>query len=207
MRKAALLRHLLWPLGAALVAAAAGLAGPAWAACQTGQITCGAYCMWNRQTCCASVGHDDKYCPAGRTCATDGTTCLGSALACGTGQVAAISSCGSDSCACAQSCTSSAGCPSGCCATPSNATSIGMFCAPSCVCSGSGVLVAYCGETLPQYDGGTIAGDGGGGSQSSGPSADPFGKGCSLGGSGDAGAGAGVFLALALLGWRRRARS
>jgi hypothetical protein len=213
LNAARIVRHRLWALGVVAVAAAGGLSTPAWATCPTGMTTCGTYCVWNRQNCCDSVGHPEAYCPAGRVCNADGQHCDGSALGCASGYVAGISSCGSDSCSCVQSCTSNSQCTSGCCVTPANATSIGMFCAPSCVCQSSGALVAYCASgSGTQSDAGTSQLDGsirtdGGGSQSSrSPSADPFGSGCVVG-QGGAGIGAALFLVALALVWRSRRRS
>jgi len=178
--------RLRWPLGAALVAAVAGLASPAWAACTTpGQVPCGAnYCVWNRQTCCDSVGHPESYCPYGRACSTDGTSCLGNPITCGVGMVGVISSCGSEECTCQSTCSGNTSCSTGCCAPTANGNKT-SYCAPSCVCQGLGALIAYCGSTPVQADAGIDAsghdagkGDGGSSAEPAGPSADPFGPGC-----------------------------
>jgi hypothetical protein len=221
-----------WPLWAAI---AVSVASPAWAACPTGQVACGtSYCIPARQTCCDSVGHPDKYCASGRACNTDGQTCLGSALACAAGYAAGISSCGTDVCACAVSCTTNSGCSTNCCAAPANDTGT-KYCAPSCVCQGSGSLVLYCDAVNADggvtdggakdggvadggakdggaTDGGTDASvrlDGGGGGHDAGTtlgrvSRDPFGQGCNLGGGGLAGLAGAALVLLVVLGWGRR---
>ncbi|MBI5477442.1 MAG: hypothetical protein HY906_01225 [Deltaproteobacteria bacterium] len=210
MRNAArVVRHVLWPLWAV---AAVCLAGPAWAACPTGQVACGTgYCIPARQTCCDSVGYPNKYCPAGRACNTDGQTCQGSAMTCLPSYVAAMASCGTEACACTTSCTGNSSCATNCCAPAANSTS-GNYCAPSCVCQGSGSLVLYCSSAI--IDAGVSdaatwpdsgGGDKDGGSRPSGPTRDPFGPGCSVGGGGPFFAtGAGLLLVLLGLGWRRR---
>jgi MYXO-CTERM domain-containing protein len=175
----------LRPLGALLVAATAGLAGPPWAQCPTGQFQCGSgYCVYNRQTCCDSVGHPEKYCPSGRECSPDGSGCLGDAISCAVLQVGVISSCGKEECTCEPTCTSSSSCSTGCCAPTANGSQT-SYCAPSCVCQGQGTLIAYCGSTpvaqvdAGAYDSGTRRD--GSSAEPNGPSADPFGKGCRVG--------------------------
>jgi hypothetical protein len=199
-----------------LAAVAASVAVPAWAACPAGQVACGtSHCIPARQTCCESVGYPNKYCPAGRACNSDGLTCQGTPQSCAPTYVAGMSSCGTDECACTNPCTTNSGCATNCCATPANATG-GMYCAPSCVCQGSGYLVLYCAEASGDAgvgpseqrdaaswpdsgsarDGGTVRPD---------PTTrDPFGKGCSVGGGAQTGAGSLVLLAFGW--WRRRTR-
>jgi hypothetical protein len=218
MRDAApVVGRLLRPLCAVVLV---GLAGPAWAACPAGQVACGTgYCIPARQTCCESVGYPNKYCPSGRACNADGTTCAGSALGCAASYVSGMSSCGSDACACTTTCTGNSSCPTNCCAPAANSTS-GSYCAPSCVCQGLGSFVLYCsasgvdgGVVDPGRDAGVDAavwpdgggGGGDGGPTRSGPTRDPFGPGCHLGGGGAVlPTCVGLLMALVVMGRRRR---
>lgn len=126
----------------AAVAAAAlfcllGTAGSARAQCAAGQLPCGAtYCAPENRVCCAGAGHPELSCEAGTECKPDGT-CVKPGPQCTGGGMATLATCGNDTCGCSAPCSKHADCSSGCCTTAG-------FCAPKCVCDGTGQLYLNC---------------------------------------------------------------
>jgi hypothetical protein len=123
-----------------LAAVALGLFAPPRAAraqCAAGQLPCGAmYCAPENRVCCAGAGHPELSCEAGTECKPDGT-CVKPGPMCTGGGMATLATCGNDTCGCSAPCSKHADCSSGCCTTAN-------FCAPRCVCDGTGQLFLNC---------------------------------------------------------------
>lgn len=64
----------MWFVSAMLVALTVGLSNEALAqSCPAGSFPCGvSHCVPTGRVCCASVGREDRHCPAGTTCTADG---------------------------------------------------------------------------------------------------------------------------------------